>query len=60
MDIILDKNLPTNKLLFVAENLGDIPPNTGLMIINTKMKRYEINLSTDFSTNNSIEFILKE
>ena len=36
VDIILDKNLPTNKLLFVAENLGDIPPNTGLMIITTK------------------------
>jgi len=36
VDIILDKNLSTNKLLFVAENLGDIPPNTGLMIITTK------------------------
>ena len=60
VDIILDKNLPFNKLLFVAENLGDIPPNTGIMIITTQMKRYEVNVSTDFSTNNIIKFVLKE
>jgi hypothetical protein len=60
VDIILDKNLSENNLLFVAENLGDIPPNTGIMVITTKKRRYEVNVSTDFSTNNSIRFILKE
>ena len=59
-DIILDKSLTVNKLLFVAENLGDIPPNTGLMIITEKNKRYELNLSADYETNSSVEFVLKK
>jgi hypothetical protein len=30
----------------VAENLGSIPPNTSLMVITTKYKRYEVFISS--------------
>lgn len=37
-----------NDLSMFAENLGLIPPNTGLMIITDKYKRYEINLESNY------------
>lgn len=42
------------KLLLVAENLGSIPPNTGLLIIKDGEKTYQINFSADLQTNASI------
>jgi hypothetical protein len=47
------------KLLFVAGNPGDIPLNTALMIISTKTSGCEVNLAADFSTNNSVQFIVR-
>ncbi|MEP6584862.1 MAG: hypothetical protein ABJA90_11380, partial [Ginsengibacter sp.] len=35
-----------HELVMVAENLGSIPPNTSLMIVTTKDKRYEIFISS--------------
>ena len=58
--ISLDKQKPLSKLKLVAENLGSIPPCTVLMIIKTKKKRYEVNLSSNFSSNGVVEFFLKE
>jgi hypothetical protein len=42
------------KLLLVAENLGTIPPNTGLLIIRDGDKSYNVNFTADMQTNASI------
>jgi hypothetical protein len=58
--ISLDTQKPLSKLKLVAENLGSIPPCTVLMLIKTKKKRYEVNLSSNFNSNAVVEFFLKE
>ena len=58
--VSLDKQTPISKLKLVAENLGSIPPCTVLMLIITKKKRYEVNLSSNFNSNAVVEFFLKE
>ncbi len=60
LSISLDKQSPISKLKLVAENLGSIPPCTVLMLIRTKKKRYEVNLSSSFNSNAVVEFFLKE
>ncbi|MGP2478125.1 hypothetical protein, partial [Listeria monocytogenes] len=43
------RNTPTDRiheLIIVAENLGDIPPNTALMVVAAGKKRYEVFLSS--------------
>lgn len=42
------------KLLLVAENLGTIPPNTGLLVIRDGDKTYQVNFTADMKTNASI------
>lgn len=42
------------KLLLVAENLGTIPPNTGLLTIRDGDKIYQVNFTADMQTNASI------
>lgn len=49
-----------SKLKLVAESLGSVPPCTALLIVTTGRKRYEINLSSNFSQNAVVEFLLKE
>ena len=58
--VSLDKQTPISKLKLVAENLGSIPPCTVLILIITKKKRYEVNLSSNFTSNAVVEFFLKE
>jgi len=58
--ISLDKQRPLSKLKLAAESLGSIPPCTALMIITTKKKRYEVNVSSNFHSNGVVEFFLKE
>jgi hypothetical protein len=58
--ISLDKQRPLSKLKLAAESLGTIPPCTALMIITTKKKRYEVNVSSNFNSNGVVEFFLKE
>lgn len=41
-------------LLLVAENLGSIPPNTGLITIRDGEKIYQLNFTADMQTNVSI------
>lgn len=48
-----------NELVLVAENLGNIPPNTALMIITDGTARHEVRLSADMKNNASIRFELK-
>ncbi|HEU5168539.1 MAG TPA: hypothetical protein VFU29_23500 [Chitinophagaceae bacterium] len=58
--ISLDKQKPLSKLKLFAENLGSIPPCTVLMVVTTKKKKYEVNLSSSFSSNGVVEFFLIE
>lgn len=39
------------EIILVAENLGTIPPNTGLLVIRDKDKTYQVNFSADLQTN---------
>ena len=48
-----------NDLVLFAENLGNIPPNTALMIINDGSSRYEVRLTADLKNNASVRFELK-
>jgi hypothetical protein len=47
-------------LLLVAETLGSIPPNTGLLIVQDGENRYTIHFSSDFQTNATVRFRKKK
>ncbi len=49
----------TNELILFADNLGNIPPNTALMIITDGTTRHEIRLSADMKNNASVKFDLE-
>jgi hypothetical protein len=44
----------------VGENLGTIPPNTALMIINAGDKRYQLYLTSDEQKNAMVRFIYEK
>jgi hypothetical protein len=44
------------QLILVAENLGTLPPNTGLLVIQDGAKRYEVRFSADLQTNAALVF----
>jgi hypothetical protein len=58
--ILPNKNIPVNKLVLFAENLGRLPPNTALMEITINGKLYNVFLSTDYTHNAMVEFTLPE
>jgi hypothetical protein len=47
-------------ITLMANNLGSIPPNTALLVIETNGKRYELNLSSDFTINAVVKFVYRE
>ncbi len=53
-------NDPYDKIKIVAENLGSIPPNTALLVITTKKKKYNVFVSSSYEKNAVIEFFLKD
>ncbi len=48
-----------NELTMYAENLGEIPPNTALMVVTDGDKRYEVRISSDLKNSGTIRFIHK-
>lgn len=56
----LVNNKQFQKIKLFADNLGTISPNTALLIIETKSKRFSITLSSDFKNSGVIEFVLLE
>jgi hypothetical protein len=48
------------QLTLFAENLGSIPPNTGLLIISTTNERYQVNFSSTLNKSSSIVLKRKE
>jgi hypothetical protein len=55
----VDENEPVNELIMYAENLGTIPPNTALMVVNDMENRYEVRISSDLQKSGVIRFIHK-
>jgi hypothetical protein len=53
-DIPLDSTREFNEITMFADNLGSIPPNTALMIVNDGKKRYEIRLTSNLEKNATI------
>lgn len=54
-----NEGVENHDLLFYANNLGTIPPNTGLMVITSKSKRIEINFSSDYIKSSIIRIKFK-
>lgn len=46
-----------NRIVFRAENLGRIPPNTAVLIIHADGKEQKFHLSTDFTRNNVLDVV---
>ncbi len=59
LSITLDANSgrAVNELTMYAENLGEIPPNTALMVVMDGEKRYEVRISSDLKNSGTIHFI---
>jgi len=54
-DIPLDTTKEVNEITMFADNLGSIPPNTALMIVNDGKKRYEIRLTSNLEKSATIK-----
>lgn len=55
-----DELAENNELVMYAENLGEIPPNTAVMIVTTSSKRYEVRISSDLKQSGTIRFVHKK
>jgi hypothetical protein len=49
-----------NDLILYADNLGDIPPNTALMVVYAGGEKYDIRVTSDEQKNGAVRFRLKE
>lgn len=56
----VDKQNPHHEIIMVADNLGSIPPNTSLMVITTKYRRYEVFISSTEKKNAKVVIDLQE
>lgn len=60
INIKIDLKRPEQEVIMVGENLGSIPPNTALMIINAGDKRYQLYLTSDEQKNAMVRFIYEK
>lgn len=60
LELSLDRGRKDNELVMFAESLGEIPPNTALMVVKSREKRYEVNITSTEETNGSVSFRLRE
>ena len=56
LKIKIDEANPEQELTMVAENLGSIPPNTALMIVNAGDQRYDLRISSSDKNNAVVRF----
>ena len=54
--IYIASDMDSVKLVMYAESLGQIPPNTGLMVVTDGEKKYDVRFSADLKTNAAIVF----
>lgn len=59
-DIVLDSLQKVNELTMFADNLGSIPPNTALMVINDGKKQYDVRLSSNLEKNATVRIRRKK
>lgn len=52
----LDDTNDFHELVMVAENLGEIPPNTSLMVVNAGSKQYEVRITSNEQKNAVVIF----
>ena len=57
LDVTTGKDV--NVLTMYAENLGEIAPNTALMVVKDGEKRYEVRIASDLKNSGTINFIHK-
>lgn len=50
-DIVLDSSKQVNEVSMFADNLGSIPPNTALMIVDDGTTRHEVRMSSSLTKN---------
>ncbi|HET9430206.1 MAG TPA: hypothetical protein VFO70_03465, partial [Chitinophagaceae bacterium] len=53
-ELVLDSTRETSEVTMFADNLGSIPPNTALMMVNDGVNRYELRLSSSLEKNATI------
>lgn len=56
VEIELNEEDDTHELVMVAENLGEIPPNTSLMVVNAGNKYYEVRITSTEQKNAVVVF----
>jgi hypothetical protein len=59
LTINMEQDGEEHVLVMVAENLGRIPPNTSLMIVNDGQKRYEVRVTSTSQKNAMVRFRYK-
>lgn len=56
VNLKMDEENPEHVLVMVAENLGRIPPNTSLMLVQDGDKRYEVRITSTEQKNAMVRF----
>src|SRR5688572_15504236 len=56
IDLKMDESNPDHELIMVAENLGEIPPNTSLMIVTAGQQRFEVRITSTEQKNAMVRF----
>ena len=59
LTLTADPERKVNELVMYAENLGEIPPNTALMVVRDGDNRYEARITSDTEKNGTIRFSYK-
>ena len=54
--LTLDENNTSHELIMVAENLGEIPPNTSLMVVKAGNNQYEVRITSTEQKNAVVIF----
>jgi hypothetical protein len=57
LEVLIDPKHPLQEVVMVGENLGQIPPNTALMVVTTSTQRYQLYLTADDQKNALVRFI---
>jgi hypothetical protein len=60
ISVKIDAKRTEQEVIMVGENMGTIPPNTALMIINAGEKRYQLYLTSDETKNAMVRFIYEK
>ena len=58
--IVVEPSDHPHQLVMVAENLGDIPPNTSLLVVNDGEKRYEERIISNEQKNVVVNFVYQK